>query len=360
MHSSPIDDLLTSAQNVSRVDKMEPAMLRAFTDSTDLAQDGPALAARIARDGYLFIRGLLPRPDVLEVRRQFLDLASRGGWLDTTRPMEDAIANTAAACKDPEPRYLEIFRPMWKLEALHRLKHHANLVGLFERMFGETVLVHPLLVARNIFPQTASFDFTTGSHQDRIHIGGGISYAAWTPLGDCPRSKGSLIMAEGSHTRGVLEFTLARGAGGIEVSDPLEGSWVGSDFAVGDVVIFCDTIAHKALPNRSGELRQSFDARYQRLSDPIADVSVRTYGDMFAWDEVYADWKRDDLKHYWIREGAKIVPYDRQYYDRRDRIAFDLAERGDSRARDTLLRIVQRDPDPTKRERASGLLAGLQ
>lgn len=334
-------------------------MLRPFTDSTSIAQDGPALAARIARDGYLFIRGLLPRAEVLEVRRQFLDLAARGNWLDAKRPIEDAIANKAMACKDPEPRYLETFRPMWKLEALHRLKHHANVVGVFERMFGAPALVHPLLVARNIFPQSPSFDFTTGPHQDRIHIGGGTSYAAWTPLGDCPRGKGSLIMAEGSHTRGILEFTLARGAGGIEVSDPLEGRWVGSDFAVGDVVIFIDTIAHKALPNHTDELRQSFDARYQRLSDPIAEVSVRTYGDMFTWDEVYADWKRDDLKYYWLRQGATIVPYDRQYYDTRDRLAFDLAERGDSRARDTLLRISQRDPDATKRTRANTLLAKL-
>ena len=36
-------------------------MLREFTDSTDIAMDGPALAARLDRDGYLFIRGLLPR-----------------------------------------------------------------------------------------------------------------------------------------------------------------------------------------------------------------------------------------------------------------------------------------------------------
>jgi hypothetical protein len=73
---------------------------------------------------------------------------------------------------------------MWQLESLHRLKHHKNIVAVFEHLFGEACLVHPLLVARNIFPQTESFDFTTGAHQDRIHIGGGTSYACWVPLGD--------------------------------------------------------------------------------------------------------------------------------------------------------------------------------
>ena len=271
-------------------------MLRPFLDSTEFATDGAELARRMERDGYLFVRGLLPRAEVLALRRQFLERAASAGWLRRDRPLEDAVADPAMACKDPEPRYLEHFRGMWKLEALHRLKHHANVVGLFERMFGEKALVHPLLVARNIFPKSDDFDFTTGAHQDRIHIGGGASYACWVPLGDCPLAKGGLTVAAGSHRQGVLDFTLAAGAGGIVTVDPLEGRWVASDFGAGDAVIFSDTTVHKALPNRSDELRQSFDARYQRLSDPIADVSLATYAGMFEWDEVYADWKSDDLK----------------------------------------------------------------
>jgi len=334
-------------------------MLKPFADSADIRDDGPALAARLARDGYLFMPGLLPRDAVAAVRREFLGLAAAGGWLAPDAPVEAGIANPVRACKDPEPEYLAVFRPMWALESLHRLKHHPNIVGLFERLFGEAVLVHPLLVARNIFPQSEAFDFTTGSHQDRVHIGGGTSYAVWVPLGDCPREKGSLIVAAGSHTEGVRDFTIAGGAGGLETVEDFAGQWVGSDFAIGDAVIFMDTVAHKALPNRTRELRQSFDARYQRLADPIAEVSVRTYGDMMTWDEAYAGWSRDDLKYYWHAMDAKIVPYDRQYYEKRDAIAFELAARGDRLARDTLLRIVQRDPDAAKRQRASGLLAAL-
>jgi hypothetical protein len=337
----------------------EAPMVRPFLDSTELLMDGAALMSRMERDGYLFIRGLLPRDEVLALRRQFLELADRAGWIRRDQPLETGLADLSKACKDPEPGYIEYFRPMWKLEALHRMKHHRNIVGLFERMLGEPVLVHPMLVARNIFPQTERFDFTTGSHQDRIHIGGGPSYATWVPLGDCPTSKGGLTIAAGSHKQGVRDFTLAATAGGLEIVDQLEGSWVSSDFRAGDVVIFSDTTVHKALPNRSGELRQSFDARYQRLSDPIAQLNVDTYANLFAWDEVYANWKAEDLKYYWIREGAKIVPYDRQYYDKRDALAFDLAEKGDRIARDTLLRIVQRDNDAAKRDRAAKLLANL-
>ncbi|MBM3545731.1 MAG: phytanoyl-CoA dioxygenase family protein [Alphaproteobacteria bacterium] len=334
-------------------------MIKPFTDSTAVMRDGKALAANLDRDGYIFVRGLLPRDEIMSIRQELLALADKGGWLKSGEPLEKGVANLDKACKDPEPRYLEFFRPMWKLESLHRMKQHPNIIALFERIFGEPALAHPMFVLRNIFPQTQSFDFTTGSHQDKIHIGGGQSYACWMPLGDCPTSKGGLIMAEGSHKQGVLDFELAPGAGGLEVSEKFEGRWVGGDFSAGDVVIFSDTTVHKALPNKSSELRQSFDARYQRLSDPAAEVAVQPYAGIFKWDEVYADWKSEDLKYYWQRQGAKVVPFDTSYYEKRDVIAFERAEAGDVLARDTLLRIVQRDTNPAKRERAQKLLDSL-
>jgi hypothetical protein len=37
------------------------------------------------------------------------------------------------------------------------------------------------------------------------------------------------------------------------------------------------------------------------------------------------------------------VPLDRSHYERRDAMAFEMAERGDREARDAILRIIQRD-----------------
>lgn len=333
--------------------------LQPFVDSTKIADDGPALAAGMARDGYLFVRGLLPRAAVLEVRRQLLEIAAEGGWLRRDRPPESGAADDAAACRDPEPAYLRVFRRMWVNEDLHALKYHPALTGLFERLFGEPALVHPMFVQRNIFPAREGFDFTTKAHQDRVHIGGGTSCAAWIPLGDCPTGKGGLIVAQGSHARGVLDFRVVPGAGGMETIAPADCAWVGGDFAAGDVLVFCDTAVHMALPNRSDELRQSFDARYQRASDPVSDLSLRTYADMFSWEEVYAGWRSDRFKYEWRRHAPRVVPYDTSYYEKRDAMAFEMAERGEPAARDTLLRIVQRDRDEAKRARASELLARL-
>ena len=73
-----------------------------FLDSTSIRDDGPALAERLDRDGYLFIRQLLPRDAVMQVRTRLLKKAAEGGWLDDNSLVESGIANQDAACKDPE------------------------------------------------------------------------------------------------------------------------------------------------------------------------------------------------------------------------------------------------------------------
>lgn len=330
-----------------------------FRDSTEFLHDGDTLRARLAEDGYLFLRALLPREQVLAVRARLLAKAAAGGWLDPARPVAAGIANPDAACKDPEPRYMATFRRLWSDEALHRLRIHPDVLALFDRILGEPTLAHPMFVQRNIFPASDRFDFTTGIHQDRVHIGGATSHAMWVPLGDCPRAMGALAVAAGSHTNGILPTRVGSGAGGMDIAVPIPGTWVTGDFAAGDALIFQDVTVHKALPNRTGALRMSFDARYQRLREPIADTNLVPYAGCGTWEEVYADWTSRDGQYYWQALPVTSVPLDRSHYERRDAMAFAMAEAGDQGARDAILRIIQRDPMPEKRARAEHLLARL-
>jgi hypothetical protein len=330
-----------------------------FLDSTELLNNGPELRARLDRDGYLFIRGLLPARTILAVRERLLAKAASGGWLDPGSPTQAGIANPAAACKDPEDRYMRVFRTLWMDEELHRLRIHPAVTGLFTRIFNEPALAHPMFVQRNIFPQTESFDFTTGAHQDRVHIGGATSYALWMPLGDCSREKGALAVAAGSHATGILDTKVGTGAGGMDIAVPIPGTWVSGAFAAGDALIFQDVTVHKALPNRTREIRMSFDARFQPMSQPIADVNMVPYAGCGTWEDVYAGWQRPEGQYFWKDLALNVVPLDRSYYERRDAQAFEMAERGDRQARDAILRIIQRDHSPTKRARAEKLLERL-
>ena len=329
-----------------------------LVDSSGIAQDGEALAQRLRQDGYLCVKGLLPRADVLRVRGKFTAAMAAAGWLRDGTEQDDAIANPTKACVDPEAPFVAVLREFYHHPDGHALKLHPEVLGLFERMFGEQVLAHPLLIPRCIFPQRP--EFTTPSHQDFPHIQGTAeTMSLWLPLGDCPDEMGGLAIARGSHTEGVRDFTVSNGAGAMEVIDPLEGRWVRGPLEAGDVLIFHSMTVHKGLPNLSNRLRLSLDNRYQRASEPICQKCMDPYNSCGSWDEIYAGWPSDAPAYYWRDQAPRIADYDMRYYEKRDQIAFDLAERGDHTARATLLRIVQRDPSVQKRERATALLGKL-
>ena len=214
-----------------------------------------------------------------------------------------------------------------------------------------------MFVQRNIFPQTGSFDFTTGIHQDRVHIGGATSYALWMPLGDCPREKGRWQLLPAPTRREFWTTKVGSGAGGMDIAVPIPGTWVTGAFKAGDALIFQDVTVHKALANRTREIRMSFDARYQPLSQPIADTNMVPYAGCGTWEEVYAGWERTDGQYYWKDLTLNIVPFDRSHYERRDAMAFEMAERGDREARDAIL--TNHPARPERREtRPRGKAAG--
>jgi ectoine hydroxylase-related dioxygenase (phytanoyl-CoA dioxygenase family) len=330
-----------------------------FLDSTDLIFDGPALAARMQRDGYLFLRGLMPRDAVANVQRQVGEIVRADGWLKRDRPVEEAAADLAGFCVDPDPSYLKTLRRINRLEDYHALKHHPALIGLFERMLGGEILAHPRVLMRNIFP--AKTEYTTKAHQDYPNVQGTMeAFTAWIPLIDCPMETGPLQVAAGSHTNGVYDFHIGAGAGGIEIKDPLEGRWVSGPFQVGDVLIFHSMTVHKGVPNSSDRLRMSMDVRFQRADQPFNFDNANPDGQPLTWEEVYAGWTSDDLKYYWKRLPLNGIPFDRTWFDKRDAMGFELGEAGDPRAASVLQRIVARDSDPAKRARAAALLRTLK
>jgi hypothetical protein len=332
--------------------------MQPFVDSSDLFADGAALAARMRRDGYLFLPGLLPRGDVAALQRQIGAIARDAGWLRRDRAVEDAVADLSGFCVDPDPTYLTTLRRINRLEDYHALKHHPVLIDLLERMLGGAILPHPRVLMRNIFPGRE--EYTTKAHQDFPNVQGTTeAYTAWIPLIDCPMQAGPLQIAVGSHTAGVYDFDVAGGAGGIEIKDPLDGRWVSGDFVAGDVLLFHSMTVHKGVPNRSERLRMSMDVRYQLVSEKFNIDNANPDGQPLSWDEVYRDWRSDALKFYWRRLPLTLQPFDPVWFDKRDALGFALGEAGDPRARSVLQRIVARDADAGKRARARQLLDAL-
>ena len=332
--------------------------MKPFLDSTDVVDERSELLRRIQRDGYLFIRGLLPNDELERLRMQLLEIALEAGWVKADTRLEDAIADLSGFCLEPEPNYMSVYHKMYKLQSFHALQHHPNLIGLFERMLGEPVMVHPRIIGRTIFPQHEAY--TTPPHQDFISIQGTPdTYSTWFPFTDVTPEMGGLQIAAGSHKSGVYNFRPALGSGGLEVTDSLGDSWVNSPFKQGDVLIFHSMTVHKGIACKGHRLRMSMDARYQKRSVPIAPDSLKPHINPVTWEEVYAGWLKDNFQYYWRPYNMAIKPYDSRYFDKRDKLALEMAVQGDARSRSALQRIIARDSNQAKRSQAQQLLEML-
>ena len=101
----------------------------------------------------------------------------------------------------------------------------------------------------------------------------------------------------------------------------------------------------------------SIDARFQKVSDPIAPGSLQPHSQPNSWENIYADWPPNGLQFYWQEWDMDVNEYDNSYHEKRDRLALEMAAKGDRQSISALQRIIARDKDPAKRKKAEDLLA---
>lgn len=291
-----------------------------FTDSTPLLRDPPALRARARDEGLLFFRHFLPRDEVLAVRADMLGVVERHGW---RQPGEGAMGgriDLAALNGVPDEAMrgdigvsAAAYDDTQKLESVHRLPHHPQLLALYRLLFEREVLVHPRHIARMITGHRVVSP--TPPHQDFPLIQGTANtWTCWIPLGDCPRAMGGLSVLRGSHRRGYLPIQPARGAGGIAVPlCPGDTDWVEGDYDAGDIITFSSHTLHKALRCEDRELiRLSLDVRFQPVDEPVEEKSLLPHCDL-GWEEIYAGWRSEELKYYWRKIPLKLSPWNDAY-----------------------------------------------
>jgi ectoine hydroxylase-related dioxygenase (phytanoyl-CoA dioxygenase family) len=290
--------------------------MRPFLDSGDAVRNPAELRARAERDGYLFLRGILPREPVLELRRQILEVCDRHGFVGEGEPLDRGIAAPGVRCREGDPEYMAAYDDIQRLEAFHALAHQPPLLEALEALFGEPVLVHPRNIARVMFPQNNRF--TTPAHQDFVHVQGTENtWTAWIPVGDCPAELGGVEVLAGSHRFGVLPARRAEGAGGLGVdTEELGLSWHGEDFRCGDALLFHSLCVHRGRDNHTPDrLRLSVDYRYQGVSQPVEWRSLLPHFNRMPWDDIYRGWQRPELQYYWQQLDLKMVDFTPRYHE---------------------------------------------
>ncbi|XP_076077257.1 1-deoxypentalenic acid 11-beta-hydroxylase-like [Mytilus galloprovincialis] len=264
--------------------------LQQLEDCNHLLSDVEALHKEIQTKGYLFIRGLHDRQEVLNARQTVLEYVKEQGNGKLVDPWPEGVLE--ARCGQGCIPFMEGDRKITHAENIQKVLEGPRPKEFFRRFLGEEPRTFDFKWLRGIYREAF-----TGVHVDRVYMNRGTPnlYTMWTPFGDVTLDMGCLAVCEGSNslesfqyfqkTYGHLDVEAAKLKGtGWFTTDPWEitekfgGQWKTSDFKAGDVLIFTMGTAHMSTANLTDLLRISCDTRWQRVSEKADE---RYMGDNF-------------------------------------------------------------------------------
>jgi len=245
--------------------------------------------------GYLWLKGLLDRQDVLGFRRRYFAAFVEAG-LPMIRPGADPVEglfDETAQLVDPG-----LYKKL-TMEIVRWAEYEAFCLATPIRRFYELFLEGaPYLHKRKLIRHSKPGDpRATGAHYDLIYLRGGTDRicTSWIPIGDIAVVGGGLIYLEGSDrwgrrkeaefaalnrslppqerisaynknmTTGWLSDDLAA------MADDLNTRWLVADYEAGDMVVHSPYMVHASTMNVDPQqhIRLSTDIRYQRVRDEI-------------------------------------------------------------------------------------------
>ena len=227
-----------------------------LADSAPLLTDPDALRQRLAGEGYLFFRGLLPADQIRATGQAVLARLQAGGWADGRgRPCDEPRAiNSAEALTD------RAFRAAVIGPKFNQVPYLGPLRQAVRRILGPGAFSYPAKVLRAVYPEREGarprgryvhYDYGVSGVQDML--------TSWVPLMEIPPQLGGLAVRPGGQLdRPVRPRPLA----------VTERGWATASYRPGDVIIFHCLTPHAALPNHGAALRISGDFRWQRPDQP--------------------------------------------------------------------------------------------
>jgi Phytanoyl-CoA dioxygenase (PhyH) len=231
-----------------------------LADSRHLAGDRLALRARLAADGYVFLRGLLPADQVRAAGERVAAALHAGGWTAAGSPLLGRAAGPREALADPA------YRGAVMSLAFNALPYLAPLRATVRCILGPGAFSYPVKVLRAVPPEPAA-ERTRGRYIHCDYQGSGIQdmLTTWVPLVEVPATLGGLAVQPGGHQDGPRRPRVLTGA---------EPGWSTTDYRPGDVIIFHCLTPHAALPNTGHRLRLSADFRWQQPSCPAPSEMI--------------------------------------------------------------------------------------
>lgn len=175
------------------------------------SEDISILRERYEQDGYLFLKGLIPRAAVQSCRESYFTHLSPTGVLEPSSQPVEGIYNphnnpqhfpNVGAGKPPlsdgkDELFLKLVEKAHTEEWYLEFSRHPALMNFVKRLAGwsdDEALLLPRSLLRNNTPVNKAI----GVHYDQIFLRAGdpTSVTAWVPIGDIDRQGGGLIYLE--------------------------------------------------------------------------------------------------------------------------------------------------------------------
>jgi hypothetical protein len=245
-----------------------------------------------AEQGYVWLKGLLKRQDVIDFRGWVFSYLAESGILKPgTDPALGIGSPDTFDANLATRRLMSLVRSV----AYEGFCSQPALWRFMDEFLGGLSYLHRRKIMRYTLPKTTT---VTPAHYDLIYLRGGTSriVTAWIPIGDVPVDMGGLVYLEGSHRIGadmevefehqnaelspeerISAFNRNMTEGGWvskdlpDMAERFNTRWLVADYEAGDVMLHSPFMIHASTANQSvsGRIRLSTDIRYQNVDDEI-------------------------------------------------------------------------------------------
>ncbi|MGA8261417.1 MAG: phytanoyl-CoA dioxygenase family protein [Arenicellales bacterium] len=244
--------------------------------SSSLDDLGSGVAGRrYEDDGYVFLRGALPRDAVLDLRQAYLAMFPR----EFVRDGDCRRGEFSGRLPRELPDHGLAGHPAYEFvrgDTFNAFADQPVLASIAETLLGgpaERIRRTPL---RHFFRGRKA---ASRAHIDGAYIAGGTDdvVTLWIPLGDCPAEAGGLVYLDRSHRDIPVDEIAALDAPTNRpddkrpithdlkwMSEVTDRRWLIADYRAGDVVAHTPSIVHASLDTSTDLMRVSTDIRFIR------------------------------------------------------------------------------------------------
>ncbi|MGL6344041.1 MAG: phytanoyl-CoA dioxygenase family protein, partial [Waterburya sp.] len=255
--------------------------------------------------GYLWIKGLLNRNQVMSLRSLFFEKCKALALLKEGNSSEEMIV---PASEIPIAAMNKVRADFANSIEYQSLVHSQEILNFLGDLLEGSVCSLKRQIVRYTIPNESKSD--TGAHYDFIYLRCGTTnlLSTWIPIGDIPVEMGGVMYLENSLSLGhkmeekfnaeiadlsdKKRYSVRSKGMGLDgwitrdlsaVSELTNSKWLVADYEAGDIVIHSPYIIHASSTNQDlkQRIRLSTDIRYQRVD---AEVDRR-------WDKA---WHPDD------------------------------------------------------------------